>query len=493
MKDFTYYLDSIGEIGYVQHLTSAIIYASGLPGIKPGEIVLFENGQRGQTLSLNPDTIEILVFSKSGMTIGTKIVRTNELLKIPVGKESLGKIIDPLGNNLEESLPIRKPTMLRAIVANPSGITERKTIKRHLSTGVPIVDLVLPLGFGQKELVIGDRKTGKSDFLLQAILTQAKLGNICVYAAIGKRKLDIKKLKDVFSKYQILNSVVIVASGSQDPIGMIYLTPYSAMTISEYFRDEGFDVLLVLDDLSTHAKFYRELALLGKRFPGRNSYPGDIFYTHASLLERAGNFATAKGERAITCLPVAETIEGDLSGYIQTNLMSMTDGHLYFDVDLFGKGRRPAINPFLSVTRVGPQTQSSVERQINREILSFLTLFERMQNFAHFGAELNESIRITLSVGQQIIKFFQQAPSAIVPINVQIFLFCLLWINVVQKGSSYQAYDKMQDLEKIIKLYETSQDFRKKLDTTIEGAESFNNLLGIIIKKKGELLRSATK
>ena len=489
MKDFQYYLNSIGEIGYVEQATSAIVYVSGLPGVKPSELVLFENGQLGEVLSLSFDTIEILVFSKDEITPGTKIVRTNEFLNIQVGRGILGNIVDPLGRALTESLPKTMPTISRAIAISPSGITSRKTIKRHLSTGVPIVDLVLPLGYGQKELVIGDRKTGKTDFLLQAVLTQANLGSICVYAAIGKRKLDIKILKDVFAKYQILKSTVIVATSSQDAIGMIYLTPYSAMTISEYFRDQGFDVLLVLDDLSTHAKFYREIALLGKRFPGRNSYPGDIFFTQASLLERAGNFATPKGERAITCLPVAETTQGDLSGYIQTNLMSMTDGHLYFDSDLFGKGRRPAINPFLSVTRVGRQTQSNVERQINREILSFLTLFEKMQNFAHFGAELNETIKTTLSVGHEMMKFFQQTPSTIIPINLQIFLFCRLWITVVQKGSVSESYEKVEDVEKVLKLYEENEDFRKIVDTIISDAESFNNLLGIIQEKKEELLR----
>lgn len=484
MKDFNYYLNTIGEIGYVEQTTNAIIYANGLPGVKPRELVLFENGELGQVLSFEPDIIEILVFSKEGFTAGTKIVRTNGFLKIPVGGSLLGNIIDPLGNTLED-VPLIKPTMSREINIIPSGIITRKAIKRHFLTGVPIVDLLLPLGFGQKELVIGDRKTGKTDFLLQAVLTQAKLGTTCVYAAIGKRKLDIKKLKDVFSKYHIMDRIIIVASGSQDPAGLIYLTPYSAMTISEYFRDEGRDILLVLDDLSTHAKFYREIALLGKKFPGRNSYPGDIFYTHASLLERAGNFTTPKGERAITCLPVAETIQGDLSGYIQTNLMSMTDGHLYFDSDLFAKGRRPSVNPFLSVTRVGRQTQSNVEREINREILSFLTLFEKMQNYTHFGAELNETIKVTLYVGQELIKFFQQQPSTIIPINLQILLFCLLWIGVVQKASSY---NKPQDVEQIIKLYEANKDFRKTLDTMIETASSFNNLLGIIREKKEELL-----
>jgi F-type H+-transporting ATPase subunit alpha len=373
---------------------------------------------------------------------------------------------------------------LGTVNTTPSGITTRKTINKHFVTGVPIVDLLLPLGYGQKQLIIGDRKTGKTDFLLQSVLTQAKLGNICIYAAIGKRKLDIKRLKDVFIKYGIMDRIIIVASGSQDPTGLIYLTPYSAMTISEYFRDQGFDVLLVLDDLSTHAKFYRELALLGKKFPGRNSYPGDIFYTHASLLERAGNFLTPNGEKSITCLPVAETMQGDLSGYIQTNLMSMTDGHLYFDTDLFGKGRRPSINPFLSVTRVGRQTQSNVKREINREILSFLTLFEKMQSFTHFGAELNQTTKVTIAVGEQIIKFFQQQPSTTIPVNAQILLFCLLWLNVVQQ---FSFFDKEEDSEKIKRLYETKEDFRNYADTMINSADSFNNLLGTIKQKKNEL------
>ena len=487
MKDFNYYLNSIGEIGYVEQTTSSIIYASGLPYVKPGELVLFENKGLGQVLSLERDSVEILVFSKHLLTSGTKIVRTNEFLKIPLGIELLGNVIDPLGKSLEDKLLITNPsTIFGSINTLPSGITTRIIINRHFVTGVPIVDLVIPLGYGQKELIIGDRKTGKTDFLLQSVLSQARLGNICVYAAIGKRKLDIKKLKDVFAKYEIMDRIVIVASGSQDPTGLIFLTAYSAMTISEYFRDQGSDVLLVLDDLSTHAKFYREIALLGKKFPGRNSYPGDIFYTHASLLERAGNFLTGKGEKAITCLPVAETMQGDLSGYIQTNLMSMTDGHLYFDTDLFAKGRRPAINPFLSVTRVGKQTQSNTKRDINREILSFLTLFEKMQSFTHFGAELNEATKVTISVGEQIIKFFQQPSSTTIPINAQILLFCLLWLNVVQK---FSFFDKEEDLEKIIRLYETREDFRKYTDTMIDTATSYNNLLGIIRQKKDDLAK----
>src|SRR3989344_1849906 len=486
MKDFNYYLESIGEIGYVEQITSAIVSGNGLPGVKPGELVLFENGTLGETLSINQDSIEILLFSKNGLTSGTKMVRTNEFLKIPVGPELLGKIIDPLGNNLEGDIAL-KTKLEKPITTNPTGITTRKTIKRHLSTGAPVVDLILPLGYGQKQLVIGDRKVGKTDFLIQTVLTQANMGNICVYASIGKRKIDIKKLKELLAKFKILNRVVIVGTGSEDPVGMIYLTPYSAMTISEFFRDQGFDVLLVLDDLSTHAKFYREISLLGKRFPGRNSYPGDIFFTHAKLLERAGNFITSKGEKSITCLPVVESTQGDLSGYIQTNIASMTDGHLYFDTDLFAKGRRPAINPFISVTRVGRQTQSSLKRDINRELLSFLTIYEKMQNFSHFGAELNEGIKSTLDFGEKLTAFLDQPLSTITPLSLQIILFAILWNNKIQNT----AHEPIgQDLQKIVNTYNTNGDIKKIIDGLVENTASFNNLLAVIRDKGQELLQS---
>lgn len=489
MKDFNYYLESTAEIGFVREASDPIVYVDGLPGVKPDEIVIFEGGLIGMVLSLTSELVEILVFSKDPIFQGTKVVRTNESLKIPVGTELLGKVIDPFGNPLVAQDSYKKPQQLREINNLASGILSRKTITRQLETGVPVVDLIMPLGFGQRELIIGDRKTGKTNFLMQTILTQAKQNHICIYAAIGKRRLDIKDAEEFFKKQGIADKITVIATGFDDPIGLSFLVPFAAMTISEYFRDEGHDVLLVLDDLTTHAKFYREISLLGKRFPGRNSYPGDIFYTHAKLLERAGNFATKKGEKAITCLPVAEAIQGDLSGYIQTNIMSMTDGHLYFDSDLFAKGRRPAINPFLSVTRVGRQTQSTLKRDISREILSFLTISEKMQNFTHFGAELTESTKMTLAVGEKVIEFLDQAPSNTMPINLQILLFSLLWQNILQKTNIEPIGENM---DKIIDSYRNNPDVSKRIDQVINGAQSLNGLLGII-NEKGEQLLSSLK
>ena len=488
MKDFDFYLNSISEIGFVEEASSAIVYVSGLPKIKTDEIVIFEGGKIGIVLSFTPQIVEVLVFSKEPISHGTKVVRTNEFLKIPVGIEIFGKIIDPLGNPLT-STGFKKPSTLQRINTVAGGILTRKTITRQLETGVPIVDLVMPLGFGQRELVIGDRKTGKTNFVLQTLLSQVKQKHICIYAAIGKKKLDIKDAEEFFKKNGVTDKVIIVATGFDDPIGLSFLVPFSAMTISEYFRDEGYDVLLVLDDLTTHAKFYREISLLGKRFPGRNSYPGDIFYTHAKLLERAGNFVTPKGEKAITCLPVVETVQGDLSGYIQTNIMSMTDGHLYFDSDLFAKGRRPAINPFLSVTRVGRQTQSTLKRDINREILSFLTISQKMQNFTHFGAEVTESTKVTLAVAEKVIQFLDQAVTITMPINLQILLFSMLWDNILQ-NKNVELIGK--DVNKVIDSYSNKPEVSKMIDQTIANSKSFNDLLKIM-REKGEQLLTNLK
>lgn len=490
MKDFNFYIKETSEVGFVQQAQNAIAYVDGLPKVRPEEIVVFESGEFGMVLSLKTDSVEILVFSDKSVKNGVRVARTNDFLKVAVGKQLLGNIVDPFGNSIIQTKPLTGPLSYRNINNSPLGILARKTIARQLETGVSIVDLIMPLGFGQRELVIGDRKTGKTNFLMQAILSQARQNNICIYAAIGKKKLDIKEAEEFFRENGIMDKVVIVASGFQDPIGITFLVPYSAMTIAEYFKDEGNDVLLVLDDLVTHAKFYREMSLIGKRFPGRNSYPGDIFYTHARLLERAGNFLTDKGEKAITCFPVVESTQGDLSGYIQTNIMSMTDGHLYFDSDLFAKGRRPPVNPFLSVTRVGRQTQSNLKRDINRELLSFLTIYDKLQNFSHFGAELNEGIRATLSFGDKIIDFLDQSISSIIPINLQIILFAMLWNNKTQNKDAKPFFG--HEMEKIIASYNSNAEIKKQIDDLVANATSFNNLLSVI-KDKGEALLGALK
>jgi F-type H+/Na+-transporting ATPase subunit alpha len=478
VTNFERYLTDHGEIGFVEQVIHSIARVSGLPTAKPMELVVFESGELGQVLNLDHNFVEVLVFGKKTMPIGTRVAKTGNPVQVPVGDELMGQMIDPLGYSIDQTKPAKKPKEFRPLERLAGGIMTRKNIDEPLETGTSMVDMVIPLGIGQRELVIGDRKTGKTTFLLRAMYNQIQYDTICIYAAIGKKQLDIKSVEAFLNEHKIMDKCIIVASTSQDPAGIIYQTPYAAMTIAEYFCDKGKRVLLVLDDLLIHAKFYRELSLLGRRFPGRNSYPGDIFYAHARLLERAGNYTTADGKGAsITCLAVCETTQGDLSGYIQTNLMSMTDGHIFFDGELFSKGRRPAINPFVSVTRVGRQTQSTLRREINREMTSFLTLYDKVESFAHFSQEASTTVKKTLSTGEKILAFFDQTTVGTFSIPLQIFLFCMLWNGA---WDNYSAPEMMVDMKRIIERYRNEPAFKKYVDDMIAGAKKFNPLLNTI-------------
>ena len=356
---------------------------------------------------------------------------------------------------------------MREIEVIPAGIAQRKKISRPLETGTILVDLMVPIGRGQRELIMGDRKTGKPHLALRTVITQAKLGTVCVYAAVGKKQGEIKRVEEYFAMAGITDKLILVVSSSQDGPGEIFLTPYTAMTMAEYFRDQGKDVLVVLDDMSTHAKFYREISLLGRRFPGRDSYPGDVFYTHSRLLERAGNFINGGKEAAITCLPIMETTQRDFSGYIQTNMMSMTDGHVFFDSDFFISGGRPAINIFISVTRVGRQTQTNLRREISQMTLGLLNNYERTQKFMRFGAELSDNSRQIIRSGERLLKFFDQRISITVPVNVQTVLWALLWLGVWENTN----------MERLVVGYEEDAKLRTTIDNLVSGAGSAQELL----------------
>lgn len=361
------------------------------------------------------------------------VTRTGKLLSVPVGPELLGHTINPLGELLDPSIPFTKPKEVRDIDAAPIGIAGRQKITKQLVTGVSLIDLLLPLGRGQRELIIGDRKTGKTSLLMTTIKNQIYEGNIVIYAAIAKKKSDIKKLQEFFEKEKIMEKIVIVAASSYDSPTMIFQTPYAAMAIAEYFRDKGIHTLVILDDLSSHAKFYRELSLLARRFPGRDSYPGDIFYTHSKLLERAGNFKhPTAGEVSITCLPVSEIVEGDFTGYIATNLMGITDGHIFLDSNIYYQGIRPAVNVPLSVTRVGRQTLDKLSREMNKDLTAFISQSSKLQNVSHFGQELTEEVKKSLRLSDMISKFFSQPYQEIVPKPVQLIMVSMILQDLVQ-------------------------------------------------------------
>lgn len=476
--DFNSYLTNIGEVGFVDRVVSSLVYVQGLPGIKLEELVVFESGEIGQAMSISEQGIELLNLSRTEIKVGSRVARTESVLQVPVGDVMLGSTINSLGHSLNPARPLPPMKETREVNAAPMGISARARIKRVCNTGVSLIDLMIPLGKGQRQLVIGDQKTGKTRILLRTLLTQVREGSIGIYAAIGKSQLAIKQIEEQLGHMGILNQTVIIASSSSDGAGMIFLAPYTAMTIAEYFRDQGRDVIVMLDDLSTHAKVYREISLLGRRFPGRNSYPGDIFYLHSKLLERAGNFIhKEKGEASITCLPVAEAPQGDMTGYIQTNIMSMTDGHLFFDHRLFAEGRRPAIDPFISVTRVGRQTQSVLKQQIARELMSFMRNMEKIHTFKSFGAEMSEQIRRALEKEERLIQFFDQTAYDTMFPGIQIILFALVWSDLWREKSKSDIRFLIQ---KIIFMSETKTEIYKRVNDFIAGVDSIDVLLARI-------------
>ncbi len=426
-------LQKTGEYGVVYHVSHPIVFIEGLPKVKTHEVIMFESGQKGEVFAINRGKIEARIFSHAPIRVGTKVTRTDQQLSIAVGKELLGHTIDPLGEPLDSSKSFTKPKELRDLDTKPIGISGRQKITTPLSTGISLVDLLVPLGRGQRELIIGDRKTGKTSLLMTTIRKQIDEGVIAIYAAIAKKKSDIKKLQAFFEEEKISDKVIIVATSAYDSPSLIYQTPYAAMAIAEYFRDQGQHSILILDDLSTHAKFYRELSLLARRFPGRDSYPGDIFYVHSKLLERAGNFKhpTVK-EVSITCLPVIEIVEGDFTGYVATNVMGITDGHIYLDSNIYYQGMRPAVNIPLSVTRVGRQTLSKLSREINKSLTAFLVQYEKLQNLSHFGQELTDDVKKNLRLGEIVYKFFNQPYQLTVPVTVQLIILSMILQNIIE-------------------------------------------------------------
>ena len=477
MQNYKFYLEKFGEYGEVTEIKHSLVVVEGLPNLRINEIVVFENGSFGQITDISDSLCRVALLKKSTqIKSGEKVSRTDGLFTVPVSEEFLGTMVDPMGKIIApENKKIQK-VEYRSIETEIGGIDKRAKIDKQLLTGVTLVDMLLPLGNGQKELIIGDRKTGKTSFLLTTVRNQIKQKKIVIFATIGKKKTDIKKLYDYFVTEKLIDKMIFVVSCSDDSENLIHLTPYTAMTMAEYFKDQGVDTLVVLDDLSIHAKNYREIAINSEKFPGRESYPGDIFYLHAHLLERAGNFRLGVQTVSITCLPVAETIEGDLSGYITTNLMGITDGHIYFDRSIFTKGRRPAINLPLSVTRVGRQTQASIYQQANHKITAFLSEYESLQNLAHFGAELSPNVKRVITRGERIIQVFDQKYSEIISSEMQLILLALAY------SESFFDVDIKILKEKILK-----SDY-KNLIKQIENIKTFTELLEYLGKNKKEFI-----
>jgi F-type H+-transporting ATPase subunit alpha len=468
MQDFKKNLEKTREIGQIIGLNHYLAYVSGLPALKIGEMVITENEVKGQVYGLDEEVAEILMFDFGKLEIEEKVARTNESFQVTVSQEFLGRIVNPLGKPLDGLGPIPGEKTYWPIQREAPGITQRVRVNKPLETGVMAVDLLTPIGYGQRELVIGDAKTGKTTFLLQTMYNQAKEGVVSVYVGIGKETSAVKAVEDYLKEMKVFDSVVMVIATPENPSTLNYLAPFSGMTIAEYFRDSGKKVLIIFDDLTSHAKFYREISLLTKRSPGRSAYPGDVFHIQAALLERAGNIKSKGQEASITALPVAETLENDISGYIQTNLMAMTDGHIFFDIEDFRKGKLPAINAFLSVSRVGNQTKEPLDRALASWVKKKMVEYQRVREIAQFGGELSLETQKLLDLGDKLEILFNQGPKTIIPRALQLFLFGLLlngfWRNKPQNIMKIEVSGILKDYQGIIKEIAAGMEGIKDLD-----------------------------
>jgi len=408
IHSYKYCQGKVKDTGQVVGVKGGLAVIKGFKGGMIGEGIAFEDNKKGMSVLVEEDKTMVVVFDREPVKVGIKVARTDRPLRVSVGSKMLGESWSALGYIKTGTKDPSKDVESREIEATAWNLDKREKVTKFLQTGVAMVDLIIPLGEGQRELLVGDQKTGKSHFLLKTLMTQARLGKICILALIGKQRAEINKIEEMLSKQKLLNKFLIVESEADASAGEIFLTPYTAMAMAEHFKEKGLDTVIGFDDLTTHAQYFREISLLAGRLPGRESYPGDVFYTQAKLLERAGNFKVGKKTVSITALGIAKTLAQDLSSYIPTNLMSITDGHLFFDKALELKGVRPAINLFLSVTRVGRQTQPKELRELGSKALSVLKKRQELERFLRFGAEITTQVKTTLDKGDKLMEFFNQ-------------------------------------------------------------------------------------
>ena len=450
MTNFQKYLDEFDEFGIVEEVHFPLAFVEGLPSVHVGEIIWFDNDEPGYVQSLHSGVAQVALLSNDRVRPGMRVARSGKPLSIPVGAAQRGQAVTPLGQPLIPGATFGGSLEDRAIDTPPPHIGSRAHVNRPFITGSTAVDLFVPLGAGQREAIFGDQKTGKTSFLLATARAHAERGGIVVYAIIGRPWSDIKKVYDfIQDDAASQQNIILVASSANDVPNLITITPFSAMTIAEYWRDNGNNVLLILHDLSTHAKFYREVALIGGRFPGRESYPGDVFHLHARLLERAGSFNVPGHENvAITCLPIVETVRSDVTNYIVSNIISITDGHILFDPARYSQGQRPAVSPSESVTRVGLKVHTKLAKELHRKLIAFLAQYNQAQKYSHFGAELSEDLQRTTTIGARLTRVMAQAIYLNVPFNVQLVMTTMIWqgwLNDEPEEAAAQWRDRLQN------------------------------------------------
>ncbi len=396
------------ETGTVLEIGDGIATIYGLWNAGYGELVLFETGAQGMVLDLKRDTVGCVVLgSEAGIQEGTTVSRTGHAAYVPVGEAMLGRVVGALGNPIDGKGDIIT-TETRPLEFEALGVVTREAVTVPLQTGILAIDAMVPIGRGQRELIIGDRQTGKTAIAVDAILNQKGQGVICIYVAVGQKASTVASIQHVLEKHGAMEYSIIISAPASDPASLQYVSPYAGAAIGEYFMFQGKDVLIIYDDLSKHAVAYRALSLLLKRSPGREAYPGDVFYLHSRLLERACRLSKDYGGGSMTALPIIETLAGDVSAYIPTNVISITDGQIYLETDLFHAGQRPAVNVGLSVSRVGGAAQTRAIKKSTGTLRIDLARFRELEIFTQFSSDLDKSTQDTLDHGKQLLEVLKQ-------------------------------------------------------------------------------------
>lgn len=422
----------IAESGRVLSVSDGIARVYGLDNIQAGELVKFVSGVLGMVLNLEVDNVGIVILgSDSEVREGDSVSRTKKIVDVPIGKELLGRVVDALGNPIDGKGPIKTTERAKVDVKAP-GIITRKSVHEPMQTGIKAIDTLVPIGRGQRELIIGDRQTGKTAIAIDAIINQKAAHQskdesqkiYCVYVAIGQKRSSVARIVKTLEDAGALDYTIVIAATASDPAPMQYLAPYAGCAMGEYFRDNGMHALIIYDDLSKHAQAYRQMSLLLRRPPGREAYPGDVFYLHSRLLERAAKLDDAYGAGSLTALPIIETQAGDVSAYIPTNVISITDGQIFLETELFYKGIRPAINVGLSVSRVGSAAQTKAMKQVAGKIKLELAQYREMAAFSQFASDLDVSTQKLLARGARLTELLKQAqysPLSVAEQSVSIF------------------------------------------------------------------------
>ena len=440
------------ESGTVILVGDGIARVYGLRECMASELLEFDDGSFGMAQNLEDETVSVALLSNNNnIREGSTVRRTGRVLSVPVGEALLGRVVDALGNPIDGKGPVETKE-LRPVEAEAPGIIERKSVSVPMQTGIKAIDSMIPIGRGQRELIIGDRQTGKTEIAIDTIINQKNTGVICIYVAIGQKSTSVVQIANELTKNNAMENTIIVSASASESAPLQYVAPYAGCAMAEYFREQGKDVLIVYDDLSKHAVAYRALSLLIRRPPGREAYPGDVFYLHSRLLERAACVAPEYGGGSITALPIIETQAGDVSAYIPTNVISITDVQIFLETELFHAGVMPAINPGISVSRVGGSAQLKAMKKVSGELKLLYSQYRELQSFAQFGSDLDADTKARLALGERIVEVLKQGRNTPIRVGCQVAIVYAV-INgyldsvPVSKVKEYEQdlYDKLEN------------------------------------------------